>query len=79
MRYNFISLHDRIRRRSDALHFAQEKDIIKSTSKCKTCATLKPNFYKPLNPPLIKATQPLERISIDFANKGHTTSREDKH
>ena len=39
MRYNFISLHDRIRRRSDALQFAQEKDIIKSTSKCKTCAS----------------------------------------
>ena len=27
---------------------------------------LKPRFVKPINPPLIKATQPFERISIDF-------------
>jgi hypothetical protein len=42
------------------------EDIKRMTSQCKTCAELKPNFYKPDNPPLIKATSPLERISIDF-------------
>ena len=37
-RFNFLSLHDRIRRRDEALNFAQEHNIIKSDTKCKTCA-----------------------------------------
>ena len=35
-------------------------------AQCRTCAVIKPWFYKPNNPPLIKATQPFERLSIDF-------------
>ena len=42
------------------------EDIKRVVSQCNICAHLKPNFYKPVNPPLIKASQPLERISIDF-------------
>lgn len=41
-------------------------DIKKTVSNCNVCAKIKPNYYKPSNPPLVKATQPLERISIDF-------------
>ena len=40
--------------------------IKKTVSNCDVCAKIKPNYYKPSNPPLVKATQPLERISIDF-------------
>ena len=34
-------------------------------SRCSICAKLKPRFYKPSNPPLIHATQPMERLSMD--------------
>ena len=43
------------------------------TSKCSICSRVKPNFYKPPKVPLIKATQPFERLSIDF--KGPLPSR----
>lgn len=33
---------------------------------CRICAEIKPRFYKPNTSPLIKATQPFERLSIDF-------------
>ena len=42
------------------------EDVKCVTSHCQTCAKLKPRFYKPCNPPLIKATQPLERLAVDF-------------
>ena len=35
-------------------------------SRCSICAKLKPRFYKPSNPPLIHATRPMERLSMDF-------------
>ena len=41
-------------------------DIKSVISQCRICAVVKPNFFRPNNPPLIKATQPLERLSIDF-------------
>ena len=41
-------------------------DIKSVISQCRICAVIKPNFFRPSNPPLIKATQPLERLSIDF-------------
>ena len=42
-------------------------DEIKSmTSQCRECALAKPLFYQPPNVSLIKATQPFERISVDF-------------
>lgn len=54
-------------------HFVRTKnlpysleDVKRVTSQCTICARLKPNYYKPDNPALIKSTQPLERISIDF-------------
>ena len=42
------------------------EDVKRVTSQCQTCAKLKPRFYKPCNPPLIKATQPLEHLAVDF-------------
>ena len=41
-------------------------DVKSIVSQCGTCARVKPQFYRPTNPPLIKATQPFERLSIDF-------------
>ena len=53
-------------------HFARTKnipcsieDIRKITSSCQTCLKLKPQFHKSTGK-LIKATQPFERINIDF-------------
>ena len=42
------------------------EDVKRVVNQCRICAQLKPNFFKPTNPPLIKATQPFERIAIDF-------------
>ena len=41
MRFNFISLHDKIRRKEEALKFAQEYGLIKSSATCSKC---KKNF-----------------------------------
>ena len=41
-------------------------DIKSVVNQCRVCAKVKPNFFKPKNPPLIKATQPFERLAIDF-------------
>ena len=51
--------------RTHNLPYSME-DVKRIISQCTTCAHLKPKFFKPQNPPLIKSTQPLERISIDF-------------
>lgn len=40
------------------LHYSME-DVQKMISRCKVCAELKPNFYKPSVCNLTKATQPL--------------------
>ena len=42
------------------------EDVKTVIGQCRVCAELKPQFYKPSNPPLIKATQPFERLSLDF-------------
>ena len=54
-------------------HFIRSKnlpysidDVKALTSACPTCAKCKPRFYKPPHGSLIKATQPFERLSIDF-------------
>ena len=54
-------------------HFVRSKNLpytlaeIKAvTSQCEICAKIKPQFLRPTNPPLIEATKPLDRISIDF-------------
>ena len=36
------------------------------TSACNVCAEIKPRFCKPSETHLIKATQPMERLSLDF-------------
>ena len=51
--------------RSRNLPYSME-DVKTVVSQCRVCAELKPRFYKPKNPPLIKATQPFERLAIDF-------------
>ena len=41
-------------------------DVNKWCHSCKGCAELKPQFYRPQQNTLIKATQPMKRWSIDF-------------
>jgi transposase InsO family protein len=41
-------------------------DIKKVTNSCHVCSECKPRFYKPDKSHLIKATQPFERLNIDF-------------
>ena len=55
------------------LHFVKSKnlpysveDVRRLTSSCKVCAECKPRFYQPENTHLIKATQPFERLGVDF-------------
>ena len=55
--YNFV--------RSRNLPYSME-DVKQVISKCQICARIKPQFYRPQNPPLIKATQALERLAVDF-------------
>lgn len=54
-------------------HFVRSRNLPYSTedvklviNQCRTCAEIKPRFFRPSNPPLIKSTQPFERLSIDF-------------
>ena len=54
-------------------HFVRTKnlpfsttDVKRVTSQCKTCSEVKPTFYQPEQGTLIKATQPMERLSMDF-------------
>ena len=54
-------------------HFVKSKnlpfspdDVRKVVTNCKICAEIKPNFCKPPESHLIKATLPMERLSIDF-------------
>ena len=55
------------------LHYVRTKnlpysttDVKRATSTCKVCAEVKPQFYKSEQNRLIKATQPMERLSLDF-------------
>ena len=41
-------------------------DIRKMCNACRECAEIKPRYYRPEPAKLIKATQPLERLNIDF-------------
>ena len=59
--------------RSRNLPYSME-DVKKVTSQCQVCARIKPRFYRPTNPPLIKATQPFERLAIDFKGALPTVS-----
>ena len=51
--------------RSKNLPYSVE-EIKKMTAGCPVCAEVKPRFYKPKRQNLIKATQPMERLSLDF-------------
>jgi transposase InsO family protein len=42
------------------------EDIRKVNSTCKECAEVKPRYFKPEPAHLIKATQPFERLNLDF-------------
>jgi len=41
-------------------------DVRKVVHNCTVCAEVRPNFYKPPDAQLVKATQPFERLSLDF-------------
>lgn len=60
--------------RSKNLPFSME-DVKKICSSCPTCAKLKPQYHKPNEGTLIKATQPFERLSMDFKGPLPTNSR----
>ena len=42
------------------------EDVRQMTKACRVCAELKPQFHSPIQAHLIKATQPFERLNIDF-------------
>ena len=61
-------------------HFIRTKNLpysldqVKTVcSQCRTCAMIKPQFFRPVNPPLIEATKPLDRLSVDFKEIPSTT------
>eukprot|EP00794_Sanderia_malayensis_P020739 gene20739-22770_t len=51
--------------RSKNLPYSME-EVKRVTNQCQICAESKPQYHKPEEVPLIKATQPFERINIDF-------------
>ena len=61
--------------RSKNLPFSVE-DIRKTSKECRVCNECKPKFYQPTKVNLIKATQPMERLNVDF--KGPLPSRTKK-
>ncbi|KRX75491.1 Retrovirus-related Pol polyprotein from transposon 17.6 [Trichinella sp. T6] len=65
-------------------HFVRSKNLPYSIQEvrqvvtdCRTCAEMKPRFYQPETATLIKATQPFERLNIDFKGPlpGHQNQR----
>ena len=64
------------------LHFVKAKNLPFSTqdvrdicSKCRICAELKPKFYQSQKSKVVKATRPMERLSIDFKGPLPSSSR----
>ena len=54
-------------------HFVKSKnlpysldEVRKVLNNCRICAEVKPKIFKPVKSHLIKATQPMERLSLDF-------------
>ena len=41
-------------------------EVKRITAQCEACARLKPRYFKPNNPPLIKALKPFDQLSMDF-------------
>ena len=63
-------------------HFVRSKNlpysldqIRKMTNACPVCRECKPQFHRPETAHLIKATQPFERINIDFKGPLPTTNK----
>ena len=55
-------------------------DVKQVCQQCRVCAELKPNFYKPqMDTPLIKATKPMERLSVDFKGPLETSTGSKKY
>ena len=50
------------------------EEVKRMTNACVTCNECKPKFYKPITPPLIKATEAFERLNIDFKGLLPSTS-----
>ena len=50
-------------------------DVKRLCASCKVCSELKPQFYRAETGNLIKSTQPMERLSIDFKGPLKSTSR----
>ena len=42
------------------------EEVRKIVNGCRVCAEIKPRFHNPIESHLIKATQPMEHLSIDF-------------
>ena len=42
------------------------EEVKRITNSCRTCAEIKSRFHKPKTGVLIKATQPFERLNLDF-------------
>lgn len=64
------------------LHFVRSKNLPFSTqevkdvcSSCRVCAEIKPRFHKPDDARLIKATRPMERLSVDFKGPISSSTR----
>ncbi|KRY46187.1 Pro-Pol polyprotein [Trichinella britovi] len=53
------------------------QEVRQVVTDCRTCAEMKPRFYQPETATLIKATQPFERLNIDFKGPlpGHQNQR----
>ena len=50
-------------------------DVKRVVSECSICARVKPRFVSPQNPPLIEATKPFDRLSIDSKGPLPSNSR----
>lgn len=50
-------------------------DVRRVCSQCSICSELKPRFFKPPDKNLIHATQPFDRISIDFTGPKPSTTK----
>ena len=51
------------------------EDVKRTCSGCRVCAELKPQFYRPTSGTLIKATQPMQRLSMGFKGQLSSASR----
>ena len=80
---NLISLHSSLCHPgvTRMMHFIRCKnlpfslnDVKTVTSNCRVCTEVKPKFFRPPSVPLIKATHPFERLSMDFKGPLPSTS-----